>query len=82
MDIQKKLDAFEIGNRYDTYLSIEPCKSLKHGYIEIYMSDYGIDDCEGNSSSEVSKILEFEQLKELAAYLNKLIADIELKNSK
>ena len=81
MDIQKKLDAFEIGNRYDTYLSIEPCESLKHGYVEIYMSDYGIDDYKGNSSSEVSKILEFEQLKELAAYLNKLIADIELKNS-
>ena len=82
MDIQKKIDAFEIGNRYDTYLSIEPCERLKHGYVEIYMSDYGIDDYDGSSSSEVSKILEFEQLKELAAYLNKLIADIELKNSK
>ena len=84
MDIKKKLNTLELGNEYGTYIYIKPDKytieddSGEHGYVyhdsvEISMGGYD----EENPS--FYKTLTFEQLKELAAYLNERIADIESK---
>ena len=84
MDIKKKLNTLELGNEYGKYVYIKPDKyaieddSGERGYVyhdsvEISMGGYD----EENPS--FYKTLTFEQLKELAAYLNERIADIESK---
>ena len=86
MDIKKKLNTLTLGNEYGSLLSIKPDKYateddsgvyVYHDSVEIYMMGYD----EKNAPS-VEKTLTFEQLKELAAYLNEQIAEIESKQSK
>lgn len=83
MDIKKKLNTLELGNEYGSYLYIKPNKYVTEddsggrGYHDSVAISMG-----GYDYQRVEKTLTFEQLKELAAYLNEQIAEIESKQSK
>ena len=86
MDIKKKLNTLQLGDEYGSLLYIKPDKYVTtddsgsyvyHDSVEVSMLGYD----EENAPS-VEKTLTFEQLKELAAYLNERIAEIESKQSK
>ena len=82
MDIKKKLNTLELGNEYGKYVYIQPDKyateddSGEHSYV--YHDSVAIS-MGGYDHARVEKTLTFEQLKELAAYLNEQIAEIESK---
>lgn len=84
MDIKKQLNTLELVNEYGTYFYIQPykyateddsgkCNYVYHNSVEISMGGYN------EENPAFYQTLTFEQLKELAAYLNERIADIESK---
>lgn len=85
MDIKKKLNTLELGNKYGEYVYIKPDKyateddSGESGYV--YHDSVAIS-MGGYDYQRIEKTLTFEQLKELASYLNEQVAEIESKQSK
>ena len=83
MDIKKKLNTLELGNKYGEYVHIKPDKysteddSGERGYHDSVAISMG-----GYDYQRVEKTLTFEQLKALADYLNEQVAEIESKQSK
>lgn len=88
MDIKKKLNTLELGNEYGEYFYIQPYKyateddSGERGYVYHDSVDISMSGYYEENPAFLSQTLTFEQLKELASYLNERIAEIESKQSK
>lgn len=75
--IDEVLESIEISSEHGSNLYMEFSDYSKEYFLFI-----GITGCDGSSAPSVAKTLTVEETKALVAFLNKQLADIELKKFK